>query len=92
MSSVPERPKNRGRGDAETRRLVAEQIDRLAALLHYADVVPEGSSATFDIGLDCGFAGTVVVRVDAIGDCERPVAATRPRRARPATRGAGAES
>jgi hypothetical protein len=71
MSSVPERPKDRGRDDDDARRLVAEQTNRLAALLHYADVIPAGSQATFDIGLDCGFAGTIVVRIDAIGDCER---------------------
>lgn len=80
MSSVPERPAD------ETRRLVAEQIDRLAALLHYADVVPEGSSATFDIGLDCGFAGTIVIRIDASGDCERRVVAPSPQPARTAKR------
>jgi len=67
-------------GDAATRLLVAEQLDRLAALLHYADVVPAGSQATFDVGLDCGFAGSVVVRVMAAGDCARAPAPAEPQK------------
>jgi hypothetical protein len=71
-------PRAQDHGDAATRLLVTEQLDRLAALLHYADVVPEGSQATFEVGLDCGFAGSVVVRVMAAGDCARPAAQPEP--------------
>jgi hypothetical protein len=65
----PQRP--RTMGEKLIRELVADRVEDLGKLFHYSDLVGEGEQWALPLALDCGFAGRIVIQVDAKGDCER---------------------
>lgn len=87
MSSVPEQPDydlpdvdpgNDGPADLrEIRALLADHIERIASLIHYADAVPAGRQWAIPLSLSCGFDGELVIRVRSMGSCPRPTAQRR---------------
>jgi hypothetical protein len=65
----PKRPQTMG--EKLIRDLVADRVEDLGKLFHYSDLVGAHESWAIPIALDCGFAGTITISVDQIGDCER---------------------
>jgi hypothetical protein len=58
-------------GEQLIRELVEDRVFDLGKLMHYSDLVDEGEQLALPIELDCGFAGRIVIQVDARGDCPR---------------------
>lgn len=65
----PKRPQTMG--EQLIRELVSDRVEDLGKLMHYSDLVGSGEQWAIPIALDCGFSGTIVIRVDARGSCER---------------------
>jgi lambda repressor-like predicted transcriptional regulator len=81
MSSVPEQPAKGSADEADhIRKLLEPYAQSIASLIHYGDIIGAGEQVSIPVGLDCGFAGTLIVRVEAIGTCERTTKANSPAR------------
>jgi hypothetical protein len=65
----PRRPSTMG--EKLIRELVEDRVEDLGKLFHYSDLVGSGEQWAIPIALDCGFSGSIVIQVDAIGSCER---------------------